>query len=500
MIRVAVTSLANMHKRIMVGLAAALMLASVPTMAAAAKGASRRPNIVFILADDLGWGSLGCYGANADLVRTPNCDRLAREGIRFTDANTPSSVCSPTRYAVLTGRYCWRSSLKHGVLAVQAPLLIETNRLTLASLLQREGYRTAAVGKWHLGYGLSRRVDFLGELRPGPLEVGFDYHFGVPCNHGDMSGVFIEDHRVFGLRSTNHVPAGTNYYGGKPFLGLDAPQRKDQEVMAMLTGKAVGWLERQQPNKPFFLYYTPVAVHEPVTPSGRTKGSSKAGPYGDWIGELDWSVGRVLETLERKGFATNTLVIFASDNGGENKRTRDGAQIQAQTAGLLLNGSWRAGKHSIYEGGFRVPFIARWPGHIPAGAVYGQKINLVDMLATTAALLGERLPPATEAAEDSYNILPALLGQPSSKALRPEMIVHSADGVFALRQGSWKWIEGKPSVPKPLQSRAVEYKPQLYDLDADPAEQKDVAAAHPEVAERLAKLLDQYRQQGFSRP
>ena len=487
-----------MHLNIILRLAVTLLLTSGSLIAApAATGAP--PNIVLILADDLGWVSLGCYGANPELIRTPNCDRLAREGLRCTDANTPSSVCSPTRYALLTGRYCWRTSLRLGVLPVQAPLHIETNRLTLPSLLHRHGYRTAAIGKWHLGYGLERKADFTAELRPGPLELGFDYHFGVPCNHGDVSGIFVEDHRVFGLRSQKLMPAGTNYYGGKPFLGIDAPQRKDEEVMATLTAKAVGWLEQQQPGKPFFLYFTPVAVHEPVTPSGPAEGASKAGPYGDWIQQLDASVGSVLDALERKGLVTNTLVIFTSDNGGENKKTRDGTQLQAQAAGLRLNGHWRAGKHSVYEGGFRVPFIARWPGHVPAGAVSRQTFNLVDTLATTAALLGNKLPPATEAAEDSHNILPALLGQQSGKPLRPDMIVHSADGVFAIRQGPWKWIEGKSARQPPLAARAAECRPQLYNLDDDPAEQKDLSEQHPEVAKRLAKLLDQYRQQTHSR-
>ena len=483
-----------MHVNNLLKLVALLVLAANPLVAASAT-----PNIVFILADDLGWGSLGCYGARADLISTPNCDGLAREGIRFTDANTPDSVCSPTRYAVMTGRYCWRTSLRHGVLAAQAPLHIETNRLTLASLVQQRGYRTASIGKWHLGYGNERPANFTRELRPGPLEIGFDYHFGVPCNHGDITGVFVENHRVYGLRSSNIVYAGTNYYGGKPFLGIDAPQRKDEQVMATLTGKAVGWLEQQQPDKPFFLYFTPVTVHEPVTPSSLTKGRSKAGLYGDWIQELDWSVGQVLAALQRKGLVTNTLVILTSDNGGENKKTRSGEQIVAQEAGLLMNGRWRAGKHSVYEGGFRVPFIARWPGHVPAGAACDQTINLVDMLATIAALAGETLPPAVKAAEDSRSILPALLGQAPGKPLRTDMIVHSADGVFAIRQGPWKWIEGKHSIPRPLPIRAAEYKPQLYNLAEDPSEQHDVAQSNPEVVKRLSKLLEQYRQQGYSR-
>ena len=455
-----------------------------------------KPNIVVILADDLGYGSLGCYGADTNLVRTPNCDRLARGGIRFTDANTPASVCSPTRYGLLTGRYCWRTSLKYGVLKL-SPLHIETNRLTIASLLKRQGYATAAIGKWHLGYGDNDRVDFREGLQPGPLEIGFDYHFGLPSNHGSGDGVFIEDHGIAGLRSRKLTPYGTNHYGGKPFKGYDAPQREDENVMAVLTDKAISWIEQQR--QPFFLYFAPVAVHEPVTPSDRTKGTSKAGPYGDWIHELDLRVGQLLDALDRRGLATNTLVIFTSDNGGEIQRVKNGMQIRAQEAGLKINGSLRGGKHSIYEGGFRVPFIARWPGKIPVGAVSGETINLVDLLATTAALVGETLPPAIEAAEDSFNVLPALLGKKSSQPLRPNMVLHSADGVFAVLQGPWKWIEGKPANPTPRRIRLKECHPQLYNLTDDPKEKQDVIEEHPKVAQQLEKQLAAWREQGYSR-
>lgn len=468
-------------------------------VAAPAIAAPSAPNIVLILTDDLGWGSLGCYGANPDLLRTPNCDRLAREGIRFTDANAPASVCSPTRYAVLTGRYCWRTSLKGGVLRTDSPLHIETNRLTVASLLKRRGYQTAAIGKWHLGYGSGPGVDYTAELRPGPLELGFDYHFGVPSNHGDVTGVFVENHRVFGLRRATVTPSGTNFYGGKLFLGLDAPQREDETVMAALTDKAVAWIKQQKPQSPFFLYFTPVAVHEPVTPSDKTKGTSKAGPYGDWIHELDLSVGRVLDALDQKGFTQDTLVIVTSDNGGENKQTRGGEQIRAQEAGLVLNGPWRSGKHSVYEGGFRVPFLARWPSKTPAGAVSDETINLVDMLATFAAVVGDKLPPPAAGAEDSFSVLPALLGRKTGKPLRPDMIVHSADGVFAIRQGPWKWIEGKPVAKKPPKIRMAEFQSQLYNLKQETAEQTDQLAARSNVAQRLAKLLENQRASGHSR-
>lgn len=476
-----------------------LALAVFAALAGPVQAAPARPNIVLILADDLGYGSLGCYGADPALVRTPHCDRLAREGIRFTDANTTASVCSPTRYSLLTGRYCWRTPLQYGVLPYDAPLHIETNRLTLSSLLRRHGYRTAAIGKWHLGYGEGPTAVFTNELRPGPLELGFDYHFGVPCNHGDATGVYVENHRVAGLRSAELKPGVTNYYG-RPFLGLDAPQRVDEEVMDVLTDRAVAWLEQQQPGKPFFLYFNPVAVHEPVTPSEKTRGTSRAGPYGDWIHELDRSVGRLLDVLDRKGFARNTLVIFTSDNGGENKRTRSGAQLQAQAAGLQLNGPWRAGKHSIFEGGFRVPFIVRWPDRAPPGTVCTEMISVADLLATTAAIVGEKLPAAT-AAEDSFNVLPAFLGKKVRRPLRPDMVLHSADGVFAIRQGPWKYIEGKPARKDggAIRNKASENKEQLYNLAEDPGEQRDLLTQHPEIARRLASLLEERRTTGRSR-
>jgi arylsulfatase A-like enzyme len=478
-------------------LSLALFLAAFPMVAAESVSP---PSIVFILADDLGVGSVNSYHAGTNLVRTPSLDRLAREGRRFTDANTPSSVCSPTRYAVLTGRYCWRTPLKHEVLGVGDPLWIETNRLTVASLVKRHGYQTAAIGKWHLGYGPAKPVNYTGTLRPGPQEVGFDYHFGVPSNHGDPTGIFVENEGVMGLRSTNLAPFGKCYYGGKPFFGIDAPQREDESVMATLTAKAVGWIEKLDRTRPFFLYFTPVAVHEPATPSARTKGTSGCGVYGDWIHELDLSVGRILEALDRLKLAENTLVIFTSDNGGvliSDGGTRP--EAKAYEAGMRVSGPWRGRKHSIYEGGFRVPFLARWPGRIPAGTVCDETINLVDTLATTAAILGDKLPAANAGAEDSFNVLPALLGEKIEKRLRPDMIVHSADGVFAIRQGPWKWIEGQSTKPQPPKARAAEFRPQLYNLKNDPAETTDVSAQHPDVVKNLAALLDRYRDGGFSR-
>ncbi len=461
------------------------------------------PNIVVILSDDYGYGSAGCYGARSDLIQTPHIDRLASEGRRFTDANTTSSVCSPTRYSMLTGRYCWRTSLKHEVLGTMSPLHIEPERLNLASLLKKHGYNTAAIGKWHLGYGANPRVDYTSQLKPGPLEIGFDYHFGVPSNHGDITGVYVENHSVLGLRSKQLNPeSAEKNFKGAAYLGLDAPHRVDSQVMPTLTEKAVNWIEQQTDQKPFFLFFTPVAIHNPVTPSDQTRDTSQAGPYGDWIHELDQSVGRVLDALNRKQLAKDTLVLFTSDNGGVNKPTNPGEATDALNAGLKISGPFRGGKHDVWEGGFRVPYIVRWPGRVPADSVCEETLSLADTLATVAALVGEPLPPKELGAEDSFNMLPAWLAEAYRSPIRPDIILHSADGNFAIRRGKWKWIEGDyhPDTRLgALKLRADQFDQQLYDLAADVAETNDVRGQHLDVAKELEDLLDRYRRGGFSR-
>jgi len=505
---------------------ALLSLTSALSLAAEGQAA---PNIVIILADDLGYGSVNCFGADGKLVHTPNIDRLAHEGRRFTDASTTASVCTPTRYSILTGRYCWRTSLKYETLNTFAPLLIEPSRYNMASMLKAHGYITAAIGKWHLGYGQpdapnpqKRSVDYTAELTPGPLELGFDYHFSVPQNHGDVTGVYVENHFVYGLRSGKIPPglklpgpvpddenfAATYYsesqqgHGQKP-LEIDAPRRVDDRVMPELTDQAVHWIEQQKAGKPFFLYFAPVAVHEPVTPSRDTKGTSHAGIFGDWIHELDRTVGRVLDALDKQGLSQNTLVFFTSDNGGvfepANKTRPESLAVQA---GLAVNGSWRGGKTHVFEGGFKVPFVARWPGRIPAGTESREMISLADILATTAAVVGEALPPAEHAAEDSYSFLPALLGEKHEAPARPDMIVHSNDGVFAIRKGPWKWIEGVPVPqisPAARKGHAVEFQRQLYNLVDDPMETKDISDQHPDVVKELEQLLQQQRDAGHTR-
>ena len=479
--------------RIIIPLCSILLLVSLFSTS----GAADRPNIVIVLADDLGYGSLNSYGADEALIRTPHIDRLAKAGRRFTDANTPSSVCSPTRYGLLTGRYDWRTDQKHGVLGTTDPLHIETSRSTIASLLKSVGYRTAAIGKWHLGYG-PKRADFTKPLTPGPLDLGFDYHFAVPQNHGDASGVYVRNREVVGLRSARPISVGKSPYG-RNYMGIDAPQRVDVNVMDELTTEAIGWLEQQRDDTPFFLYFAPVAIHFPYTPSDKTKGKSGCGLNGDWIHELDLSVGRILDTLDRMDVTGNTLVIFTSDNGGVLITDGDRPEAVAYRAGLRCNGTWRGRKHSIYEGGFRVPFLVRWPGRVQAGTACDETLNLVDMYATIAAAIDKPLPADEAVAEDSFNMLPAMLGDSSAKPLRPSMILHSPNGNFAVRQGPWKYIEGQASPALKKVSRRDEVVPQLYNLEDDPGEENNLLSKHPDIAKQMTDLLNKQRSTGRSR-
>ncbi len=485
----------NSLPRILVRIASA-MLCAILTIGTSMATSADRPNIVIILADDLGYGSLNSYGADESHIQTPNIDRLAKQGRRFSDANTPSSVCSPTRYGLLTGRYDWRTNQKHGVVSTTDPLHIDTSRSTIASLLKSVGYRTAAIGKWHLGYG-TNKADFTKPLTPGPLDIGFDYHFSVPQNHGDASGVYVRNRDVVGLRSDRRIPAGKSPYG-RDYMGIDAPQRVDENVMGELTTEAVEWLDRQPNDTPFFLYFAPVAIHFPYTPSQTTRGKSGTGLYGDWIGELDLSVGRLLDAIDRMNATENTLVIFTSDNGGVLMTEGERPEADAYRAGLLCNGKWRGRKHSIYEGGFRVPLLVRWPGHVEPGTLCDEAVSLVDIYSTLAALIDQPVRSNENVAEDSFNVLPAILGTQYEEPLRSSMIVHSPNGNYAIRSGPWKYIEGIPSPTLKQPPQRDELHSQLYNLQDDPGERNNVIDVHPEVAEQLAELLNNERINGRS--
>ncbi len=457
-------------------------------------GAARRgrPNVVFVMADDLGYGDPVCQNA-ASKIPTPNMDRLAQEGVRFTDAHTPSAVCTPTRYGVLTGRYCWRSRLTSGVLQGYDRALIEPGRMTVASLLREHGYHTGCVGKWHLGLGAEDPTDYTKPLRPGPLETGFDYFFGIAASLDMPPYCYIENEQP------TEAPTGTTEKSERPAFwreGAIAPGFTHEGVLPALTGKAVAYIEQRAPeDEPFFLYFPLTAPHTPWVPIDDVEGRSQAGLYGDFVAQVDDSLGRVLEALDRTGCAENTLVIFTSDNGSH------WTPAFIEEWGHRANGDWRGQKADIWDGGHRVPFMARWPGKIVPGTACRELVCLTDLLATCAALVGADLPE--NAGEDSVNILPALLGEPREGPIREAVVHHSHNGTFAIRQGKWKLIQGLGSggftPPRTVEHQEGEPRGQLYDMEADPGETHNLWAEHPEIVERMTALLERYQREGRSR-
>jgi arylsulfatase A-like enzyme len=468
--------------------------------------AAERPNVVFIMADDLGYGDLSCYGAHH--FSTPACDRLAEEGLRFTDAHSPSAVCSPTRYAVLTGRYAWRSWLKNWVLMENHPLLIDPERLTMGKVFQQAGYATGCIGKWHLGWGTGLNPDFSGEPRPGPLEVGFDSFFGVPFSHnsGKALRVFVRDRRIVGLEP------GQEY---KSAEAMKNTMRKLEDTATDLSREAVAFVDRHK-DEPFFLYYPTTNVHFPLTPHRRFKDTTRAGVYGEFVAEFDWAVGELLAALDRNGLTDKTIVVVTSDNG---------ARPHPSLNGHPCNGPWRGTKRHIHEGGHRVPLIVRWPGQVRKSAVSDETVCLTDFFATFARMLDQPLPK--NAGEDSHDLTNLLLGMPHRKPLREATVHHSVSGQFAIRRGEWKLIEGSGDGDYPRTGKGAmdvkTYQPkrdprtgrwleldyfqlepdgtfQLYNLRTDPAETRNLADDHPELVRELKTLLNRYRHGGRSTP
>ncbi|MHA7830240.1 MAG: sulfatase family protein [Flagellimonas sp.] len=461
-----------------------------------------KPNIVFILADDFGYTSLNCYGAEKSLVRTPTINSIAERGMRFTNAYVSASICTPSRYSFLTGEYPWRSSLKYGVTGVESPLLPNPDRMTIADLLKDKGYNTAAIGKWHLGYGQTGELkEFTGTLKPGPLELGFDYHFGVPQNHGDKMGVFIENDHVYGIRSDKIEPYSRTYYSPQ-YYGFDAPQRSNIKTMEDLTDKTIEWLSLQNNEKPFFLYFAPVAVHHPITPSNYMRGKSDSGPYGDFIQDLDWSVSRILQTLEYKGLLENTIIVFTSDNGGDIPRDRpESPEIQAINMGLEINGILRGDKHTIWEGGTRIPFIVSWPGKVEEGTVSDDVIAVMDFFATLADITGVGLPEDLDVAPDSESFINSLMGS-SKDGGRKSVVTADMHGMQAIRMGDWKLIDNALPEGIPEQRLKTIQRPlhlQLYNLAEDPGEKINLYDKRPEIVKILTDELNRVRVQNYTR-
>lgn len=472
-------------------------LQALPAAAwAAQRPAAARPNILFLLADDLGSGDLGCYNRESK-IPTPNLDKLAAQGVRFTDMHSPSAVCTPTRYGILTGRYCWRSSLKSGVLNGYSPNLIEPGRPTAASLLKQQGYSTAAFGKWHLGLGADARTDYSKPLHPSPTDHGFDTFYGIPASLDMPPYLWVDDdHPAEPLSAETPGDKGLGGSQGRFYRGgAISPSFKIDDVLPTITRKSEEFLRARRTN-PFFLYVPFTGPHTPWAPLKEFQGRSRAGLYGDFVTQVDDSVGRILAALEQSGQARNTLVFFTSDNGAYWKP----ANIEA--FGHRANARWRGMKADIYDGGHHIPFLARWPGHITAGAVSSQLGCLTDLCATAAEVSGAALP--RDAAEDSFSLAPALFGTKPVTAVRDTVIHHSAQGLFAIRRGPWKLAMGRGSggftQPAAITPKEGEPEGELYNLADDPEETRNLWLEKQDMVKSLTAALVQARSDGRTRP
>ncbi len=491
------------------------------------RGASatpRQPNIIYIYADDLGYGDVGCYGAKA--VSTPNVDRLARAGLRFTSGYATSATCTPSRFSLLTGEYAFRQK-GTGVLPGDASLIIPADRLTLPKVLRSAGYRTAVVGKWHLGLGAgTAELDWNADIKPGPREVGFDYSFIMAATGDRVPCVYVENHKIVGADPKDPIKVSyTKPFPGEPTgvterdtLKMDWSHGHNNAVVNgvgrigyMLGGRQARWVDedmadvflqrgldfiRREKEHPFFLYFATHDIHVPRLPHPRFAGKTKMGPRGDAIVEFDSTVGAILDELDRLGLTENTLVILSSDNGPV---IDDGYKDRAVE--LLGDhkpaGPFRGGKYSRFEAGTRVPFIVRWPARVKPG-VSDALVSQIDLLASFAALTGQQLAPGD--GPDSLNVLPALLGE--SPTGRDHIVVHA--NRLALRVGDWKYIEPAPQGVAVQVNTNTETanspQPQLYNLALDPGEMRNLAAAEPQRTEELAARLAALREASAPRP
>ncbi|MBI1344966.1 sulfatase-like hydrolase/transferase [bacterium] len=491
-----------------------LLMLAVSTTAIAAE----QPNIIYVLCDDLGYGDLTCLNPEGK-IPTPQFDRVAQEGMIFTDAHSGSAVCTPTRYGVLTGRYAWRSKLQSGVLGGLSPRLIEPNRMTVASLLKAQGYHTACVGKWHLGMdwvvlpgksvtelNIEPRdqvfnVDYSQPFSNGPLSVGFDQYFGISASLDMVPYTFLKNDRVTVLPTEDRDFAlMIERPDGRSRKGPAAPGFEAQQVLPEFTAQAIAYIqERSQATEksPFFLYLPFASPHTPIYPTAEWLGTSGLNPYADFVRQQDHCLGQLLAALDQTGLAENTLLIVTSDNG---------CSPQAKYPELLAKGHnpsyhFRGHKADIYEGGHRVPFLVRWPQRVKAGQQSSALLCLTDLFATCADILDADVP--ANAAEDSVSFLPALLGEamPAERAV----VHHSINGSFAIRQGPWKLAlcpgSGGWSVPRPGKDDMSEYPAhQLFDLASDIGERKNLVTEQSDIASRLKSLLEQYVSEGRSTP
>jgi arylsulfatase A-like enzyme len=497
-----------------------LIAIAISTCATVALAAGARPNIVYVLCDDLGYGDLKCLNPDGKIA-TPNFDRLAKEGMVFTDVHSGSSVCSPTRYGVLTGRYSWRSRLQRGVLGGLSPRLIEPDRLTVAGLLKQHGYHTAAIGKWHLGMDWVKQpgkevtelnietpqqvwnVDYAKPIANGPTSVGFDYYYGISASLDMVPYTFIENDRVTVLPTVDKIfPLMLGRPMGQTRKGPAAPDFDAADVLPELTKKAVDYIADRataaKSGKPFFLYLPLASPHTPILPTKDWQGKSGLNPYADFVMQTDFALGQVLAAIDQQGLADNTLVIVTSDNGCSPQAKFEELVPKGHNPSYLFRGH----KADIYEGGHRIPFLARWPGRVKPGTTSAQVLCLTDLMATCADIQGAKLPD--NAAEDSVSFLRALEGQ-DRESLREAVVHHSINGSFAIRQGSWKLAlcpgSGGWSAPRPGRDDTTGLpRVQLFDLASDLGEKQNVQDRYPEVVQRLTALLEKYVSEGRSTP
>lgn len=473
-----------------------------------ASPAADRPNLVFILADDMGYGDIYAYNPRS-IVDTLNLNRLASEGMMFTDAHTPSAVCTPTRYGVITGRYCWRTRLKKGVLNGYSTHLIDLERRTVADHLSEAGYVTGVVGKWHLGLDFAKGADgktfdYAKPVAAGPNELGFHESFIIPASLDFPPYVFIRDGQCTALPTEKQEK---DSFPGFLREGERSPDLVMEDVLDRLTDEATGFIRRHAAgDKPFFLYFPLTAPHKPLLPHVRFYGRNGLGRYADFVTQVDWTVSQVVKALEESGVKDNTMVVFTSDNGSymyridkdDEKDHSDDATIQAYRAGThTANGPFRGTKADIYEGGHRVPFIVRWPAKVKARTKCAKTICLTDWYATCAEVAG--LPLLEQSAEDSFSLVPLLTGN-DAQWKRAPVIHHSSGGTFAIRDGNWKLVLGNGSGGRENpKGKAFEKPYKLFSFEILQNEQQDVIEEQPEIATRLEAAWKQIHDSGRSR-
>jgi arylsulfatase A-like enzyme len=497
----------------------AVLFLSVGITAHAQKIKSSKPNIVLIYTDDLGYGDISCNGTSA--IKTPNIDRLAKNGVRFTNAHTTSATCTPSRFSLLTGKYAWRKE-GTGIAPGDATLLIPPATTTLPGMLQKAGYNTAVIGKWHLGLGDAKGADWNGKIAPGPLEIGFNYSFLIPATGDRVPCVFVENHHVVNLDKDDPIkvsytgPLDPNAPTGKKnpellkmhpshghdmtivngvsrigyMTGGNAALWKDEDFANILVQKATAYINQQKAN-PFFLYFSTHDIHVPRMPNERFVGKSGMGPRGDVLLQLDWTVGQIEEVLKKNGLLENTLIIFTSDNG---QVIDDGYKDEAveKLGNHKPAGIFRGGKYSAFEAGTRVPFIVSWKGKVKQGKVNNALLSQIDLYASLANLAG--LTVEAGQAPDSKNHLPVLLNK--SRQPREYLIEQSLHSTLSLIVGDWKYIEPstKPTINKDTNTELGNYpKPQLYNLAADPGETKNLAEVHTAKVYEMKLMLDKIK-------